>query len=136
MRPAVRFALRYKSSAVLQDTIRVASRNGLVIKALEELRSIKDAGTYKAERVLLSPQATYIQVSSGEKDANTVLNFCANNYLGLSSHPRLIDAAHKALDSRGFGLSSVRFICGTQVSGLPLIGNSNQEKTNWLYLLF
>jgi len=73
------------------------------------LKEIRDAGLYKEERVLLGPQAARIKVKSGE-----VLNFCANNYLGLSSHPELIAAAHKALDTHGYGLSSVRFICGTQ----------------------
>lgn len=115
MRASVWSALRCKSTTAVVDTIHPPNiRNGLVNRALEELRSIKEAGTYKAERVLQSPQATSIEVSSDVDKKSTVLNFCANNYLGLSSHPRLIDAAHKALDSRGFGLSSVRFICGTQ----------------------
>ena len=75
-----------------------------------ELRGIQDAGTFKHERVIVSPQAADISVNTGAE----VLNFCANNYLGLSSHPALIDAAKATLDSHGFGLSSVRFICGTQ----------------------
>lgn len=75
-----------------------------------ELDAIRSAGTWKAERVLTSAQGAEIAVQSGAE----VLNFCANNYLGLSGHPRLIDAAKRALDSHGFGLSSVRFICGTQ----------------------
>jgi len=75
----------------------------------DELVAIRDAGLYKGERVILSPQAAEIRVADGE-----VINFCANNYLGLSSHPRVIEAAHGALDEWGFGLSSVRFICGTQ----------------------
>ncbi|HEX6791509.1 MAG TPA: glycine C-acetyltransferase, partial [Candidatus Krumholzibacteria bacterium] len=74
-----------------------------------ELTSIKEGGLYKDERVLESPQAAAITVSGRE-----VINFCANNYLGLSSHPAVIAAAHKALDQWGYGLSSVRFICGTQ----------------------
>ncbi len=74
-----------------------------------ELRGIHDAGLYKDERIILSPQAAAIRVRSGE-----VLNFCANNYLGLSSHPAVVAAAHRALDEWGYGLSSVRFICGTQ----------------------
>ncbi|HET9598643.1 MAG TPA: glycine C-acetyltransferase [Anaeromyxobacteraceae bacterium] len=73
------------------------------------LAEIRAAGTYKEERVLGSPQGPVIQVSGRE-----VLNFCANNYLGLSSHPRVLEGARFALDRRGFGLSSVRFICGTQ----------------------
>ena len=73
------------------------------------LREIRDAGLSKDERIIASPQGTQILVNG-----RTVLNFCANNYLGLSDHPAVIEAAHKALDSRGYGLSSVRFICGTQ----------------------
>jgi glycine C-acetyltransferase len=76
-----------------------------------ELDSIREAGLYKEERVLLGPQAARVRVRDGERE---VLNFCANNYLGLSSHPELIRAAHEALDRWGYGLSSVRFICGTQ----------------------
>jgi glycine C-acetyltransferase len=75
-------------------------------KTLDEIR---DAGLWKHERVIESPQRAHIQVAGRE-----VVNFCANNYLGLSSHPRVIDAARTALDERGYGLSSVRFICGTQ----------------------
>lgn len=74
------------------------------------LEQIRDAGLYKDERVITSPQGVAIQVGSGEE----VLNFCANNYLGLSSDPAVIDAAAEALRTHGFGLSSVRFICGTQ----------------------
>jgi len=109
-------AFRSKStSALLNDSsLSSAAKNGLISRALQEIKSITEAGTFKTERILVSPQATSIQVSSETHDDNTVLNFCANNYLGLSSHPRLVEAAHKALDSRGFGLSSVRFICGTQ----------------------
>lgn len=76
----------------------------------KELAEIKAAGLYKSERIITTPQGAEIKVTTGEE----VLNFCSNNYLGLSSHPRVIEAAHKALDSHGFGLSSVRFICGTQ----------------------
>ena len=77
---------------------------------MQELDSIREAGLFKEERVLMGPQGVEIKVQTGQ----TVLNFCANNYLGLSSHPEVIQAAHKALDEWGFGLSSVRFICGTQ----------------------
>ncbi len=73
------------------------------------LAEIRDAGLWKHERVIASPQNAHIQVGGRE-----VLNFCANNYLGLSSHPRVVAAARTALDERGYGLSSVRFICGTQ----------------------
>ncbi len=75
----------------------------------QELQEIKDAGLYKSERIIESEQGPEIQVN-GKK----VLNFCANNYLGLSSHPKVIEAAHKTIDRRGYGMSSVRFICGTQ----------------------
>ena len=75
----------------------------------KELADIADAGLYKNERIIISPQGAEIEVNTGKK----VLNFCANNYLGLSNHPQLIDAAKKALDSHGYGMSSVRFICGT-----------------------
>ncbi len=77
------------------------------------LREIRDAGLYKEERIITTPQSAEIGVGAGEARRN-VLNFCANNYLGLSSHPKVIAAAHAALDSHGFGMSSVRFICGTQ----------------------
>lgn len=76
----------------------------------KELNDIKEAGLYKKERIISSPQGADITLSDGSK----VINFCANNYLGLSSHPKVIEAAKKAIDSHGFGMSSVRFICGTQ----------------------
>jgi len=76
----------------------------------DTLQEIRDAGLYKTERVITTPQSVEIKVESGEE----VLNFCANNYLGLADHPDVIDAAHAALDEHGFGLASVRFICGTQ----------------------
>lgn len=75
----------------------------------EEIQSIKDAGLYKNERIITTPQGAEIKVNTGE----TVLNFCANNYLGLSSNPRVMEGAAKALQSHGYGMSSVRFICGT-----------------------
>jgi glycine C-acetyltransferase len=77
---------------------------------LSELQSIRDQGLYKDERIISSTQGVEIKIKTGER----VLNFCANNYLGLSSHPKVIDAAHKTLDEWGYGMSSVRFICGTQ----------------------
>lgn len=79
-------------------------------KLQEELKSIEEAGLFKKERIITSPQAAEITIAGGQK----VLNFCANNYLGLSSHPRVIEAAKVAIDTHGFGMSSVRFICGTQ----------------------
>ena len=75
-----------------------------------ELQSIRDAGLFKDERIIMTPQGAEITVKGGKE----VLNFCANNYLGLSSHPKVIEAAHKTLDEWGYGMSSVRFICGTQ----------------------
>ncbi|MFD1771276.1 glycine C-acetyltransferase [Sphingobacterium suaedae] len=76
----------------------------------KELAAIKEAGLYKEERVIVTPQGADIKVSTGQE----VINFCANNYLGLSSHPKVVEAAKRAIDSHGYGMSSVRFICGTQ----------------------
>ncbi|TCV15207.1 2-amino-3-ketobutyrate coenzyme A ligase [Sphingobacterium alimentarium] len=76
----------------------------------QELAAIKEAGLYKEERIITTPQGADIKVSTGQE----VINFCANNYLGLSSHPNVIEAAKKAIDTYGYGMSSVRFICGTQ----------------------
>ena len=76
----------------------------------QELNDIEEQGLFKKERIITSPQGPEITINTGEK----VLNFCANNYLGLSSHPEVIQAAKDTLDSHGFGMSSVRFICGTQ----------------------
>ena len=84
--------------------------NENLVKSLAaELEEIKTSGLYKTERIIESPQGAEITVN-GKK----VLNFCANNYLGLSSHPKVIEAAKKYIDNRGYGMSSVRFICGTQ----------------------
>src|SRR5690606_33721587 len=74
------------------------------------LDEIRDAGLFKSERIITSPQAAEITLADGR----TVLNFCANNYLGLADHPAMIEAAKQALDTHGFGMASVRFICGTQ----------------------
>ena len=76
----------------------------------KEIQEIKDKGLYKTERIITSPQSAVIKISTGEE----VINFCSNNYLGLSDHPEVIQAAKDAMDSHGFGMSSVRFICGTQ----------------------
>src|SRR5260221_12618190 len=81
----------------------------LVRRIANEVEEIKASGLYKNERIIESPQGAEIIVGG-----KTVLNFCANNYLGLSSHPEIIEAAHNAIDYRGYGMSSVRFICGTQ----------------------
>ncbi len=76
----------------------------------EQLDEIRASGLYKKERVITSPQGAAIRVKPGDE----VINFCANNYLGLSDHPAVVKAAHAALDRWGYGMSSVRFICGTQ----------------------
>src|ERR1041384_1536340 len=76
----------------------------------QELEGLRESGLYKAERVLATPQGAHVRTSDGRE----VINLCANNYLGLSSHPAVIEAAHEALRTHGYGLSSVRFICGTQ----------------------
>ena len=75
-----------------------------------QLKDIQDAGLFKRERIITTAQDAVIKTTDGEE----VLNFCSNNYLGLSSHPRVLEAAHRTLDTHGFGMSSVRFICGTQ----------------------
>ncbi len=80
-----------------------------VSRIKKEVEEVEAAGLYKRERIITSEQGAEIEVN-GKK----VLNFCANNYLGLSSHPKVIEAAHKAIDTHGYGMSSVRFICGTQ----------------------
>lgn len=83
--------------------------DALITRLRQELEDIKDSGLFKTERIIASPQGAEITVNG-----RTVLNFCANNYLGLSSHPRVLEAAKKYIDYRGYGMSSVRFICGTQ----------------------
>ena len=75
-----------------------------------ELQGIRDAGLFKSERIITSPQGAIVRTSDGRE----VINLCANNYLGLSAHPQVLEAAHEALRTHGYGLSSVRFICGTQ----------------------
>ena len=76
----------------------------------QELQAIQEGGIFKRERIITTPQGARVSVSTGEE----VVVMCANNYLGLSSHPQVIQAAKDALDTRGYGMSSVRFICGTQ----------------------
>src|SRR5690349_8017440 len=76
----------------------------------KELQEIEAAGLYKKERIIITPQGADIRLAGGKE----VVNFCANNYLGLSSHPKVIAAAKNAIDTHGYGMSSVRFICGTQ----------------------
>jgi glycine C-acetyltransferase len=85
-------------------------RNATIQSIASELNELKEAGLFKSERIITTPQSALISTTTG-KD---VLNFCANNYLGLSSHPAVIQAGKEAIDSHGFGMSSVRFICGTQ----------------------
>ena len=84
--------------------------NTLEPQLQQTLHEIETAGLFKRERIISTPQAVEIRLADGKQ----VLNFCANNYLGLSSHPRIIEAAKRAIDTHGFGMSSVRFICGTQ----------------------
>ena len=86
------------------------SRESFYQRLRDELKSVEEQGLFKRERVIASPQDAVITLADGSE----VLNFCSNNYLGLSSHPDVVAAAHATLDQRGFGLSSVRFICGTQ----------------------
>jgi glycine C-acetyltransferase len=87
-----------------------------VARIQSELSEIETAGLFKRERIITTPQGAEIEVKmpDGNGGYRHVLNFCANNYLGLSSHPKVIEAAHKAIESHGYGMSSVRFICGTQ----------------------
>ena len=80
----------------------------------QELDAIRSAGLYKTERVINSSQSAHITTTLQDGSRREVLNLCANNYLGLSSHPAVMEAAHEALRTHGYGLSSVRFICGTQ----------------------
>ncbi|WP_395701859.1 glycine C-acetyltransferase, partial [Aquabacterium sp.] len=87
-----------------------AAAQALVSFANGELDALRDAGLFKSERVITSPQGAQVRLADGRE----LINLCANNYLGLSSHPQVIEAAHEALRSHGFGMSSVRFICGTQ----------------------
>ncbi|ETN77639.1 glycine C-acetyltransferase [Necator americanus] len=98
---------------MLSRTVRCYSKGSTGLRAIlnKELEGIKAAGTYKNERVIVGPQGVTVKVQGQEK---AVINFCANNYLGLSSHPEVIKAGQQALASHGAGLSSVRFICGTQ----------------------
>jgi glycine C-acetyltransferase len=95
---------------VILITLKTVKMYGKIKEHLQkELTDIKEAGLYKKERIIVSPQQAEIRLESGQE----VLNFCANNYLGLSNHPELVAAAKEGLDSHGFGMSSVRFICGT-----------------------
>jgi glycine C-acetyltransferase len=95
-------------------------------KLRNELQAIRDAGLYKSERVITTPQNAHIQTTNQDGVDQPVINLCANNYLGLSSHPAVIHAAHEALDTHGFGMSSVRFICGTQDIHRELEGRLSQ----------
>jgi glycine C-acetyltransferase len=85
-------------------------RTGLLADLAQRTAGLRDDGLFKSERVIASPQTAHITLADGSQ----VLNLCANNYLGLADHPQLLEAAHKALDSYGYGMASVRFICGTQ----------------------
>ena len=94
----------------LQLVIRTFNPNNIMKNYADIIQHIKDEGLYKNERIITSPQSSHIELPGGQK----VINFCANNYLGLADHPAIIKAAKKALDTHGFGMASVRFICGTQ----------------------
>ncbi|CAF1290926.1 unnamed protein product [Didymodactylos carnosus] len=102
----------------------------------QELDTIRDAGTYKRERVITTSQSSHIRVE-GNQSSSTILNFCANNYLGLSNHPEVVEASKQALDQYGAGLSSVRFICGTQTIHKELearIAKFHQREDAILYI--
>lgn len=93
-----------------QDDTTAGSTEAFYAHLRQELQGIRDAGLYKTERIITTPQGAVVRTAEGRE----VINLCANNYLGLSSHPQVIEAAHEALRTHGYGLSSVRFICGTQ----------------------
>ena len=86
------------------------NRKEILADIQNELDDLKASGLFKSERIITTPQSAIIKTNTGKE----VLNFCANNYLGLSSHPEIIKAAKESIDTHGFGMSSVRFICGTQ----------------------
>lgn len=104
----------------------MTTSNAFYVNLQNELQSIKDSGLFKSERVITTPQSAHIQTTTAAGGNLPVINLCANNYLGLSSHPKVIQAAHEALDTHGFGLSSVRFICGTQDIHKELEGRISQ----------
>jgi len=108
-KPTFNLPLSWRFVFILPDKIRAMSSPSFYNRLQTELKEIEAAGLYKKERIIQSPQGAEILVN-GKK----VLNFCANNYLGLSSHPRVLEAAKNTVDNRGYGMSSVRFICGTQ----------------------
>jgi len=108
--PAI-FSRAARHSKVVASAAAASRANSFTARLDAEIQAMRDAGTYKTERVITGPQEAAVKVRGSEKP---VLNFCANNYLGLSNHPALREAAKGAIDTHGFGLSSVRFICGTQ----------------------
>uniref|UniRef100_A0A6U3C8J3 2-amino-3-ketobutyrate coenzyme A ligase, mitochondrial n=2 Tax=Lotharella globosa TaxID=91324 RepID=A0A6U3C8J3_9EUKA len=119
--------------ARFSTAMKTTSTDPLSLKVFEDLRDMKDAGTFKTERVIISPQRAKISVENRKEE---VINMCANNYLGLSSDPELIEAAKEAMDTHGLGLSSVRFICGTQDIHKELeekISNFHQTEDTILY---
>jgi len=108
------YIIKYGSNCVQSKRRFAKAKDSTLIDITRSnLSDIKKAGTYKTELVIVSPQSSSILVETG-KNKIEVLNFCANNYLGLSNNKDLIEAAKKSLDTHGLGLSSVRFICGTQ----------------------
>jgi glycine C-acetyltransferase len=104
--PFLFLSLRYTSIRGVSTLTEVINK-----RLKPELDSIREAGTWKTERIISTSQSSYIKVENSEKE---LLNFCANNYLGLANNPEIIQSAKQALDKYGAGLSSVRFICGTQ----------------------
>ena len=110
-KPASELAITHKNLLFIFADKQPYMNENFVKRIAREVEEIKTSGLYKTERIISSSQGAEITVNN-----KTVLNFCANNYLGLSSHPEVIEAAHKAIDSHGYGMSSVRFICGTQDS--------------------
>eukprot|EP00003_Mantamonas_plastica_P027130 TRINITY_DN5736_c0_g1_i2.p1 TRINITY_DN5736_c0_g1~~TRINITY_DN5736_c0_g1_i2.p1 ORF type:complete len:198 (-),score=54.01 TRINITY_DN5736_c0_g1_i2:172-714(-) len=99
------------ATGIIQRNYASAASNKLSEFLSEEISGMQDAGTFKTERVITSPQSNLVSVEGTEGE---VLNFCANNYLGLADNPQVIQGAENALSTHGFGLASVRFICGTQ----------------------
>src|SRR3546814_5917517 len=99
-----------RSSDLPPDPSMPTATAPLTARYAEELDAIRSQGLFKSERIITSPQSAEITL----EDGRTVLNFCANNYLGLADHPAMIEAARAALDTHGFGMASVRFICATQ----------------------
>lgn len=115
-----RLILNPLASSTRMSSTQAQTQFNQVLKT--EIEAIKAAGTYKSERIILSPQNSAIKVAGKDGKASAQINFCANNYLGLADHPEVIARSKHFLDTHGSGLSSVRFICGTQVKRRCLKG--------------